>query len=59
MDPYIVYIFCEQLVLSVKTSIELYNNLKILMIKMWIVLKLIPTHDLNKMIEIKINLFLF
>jgi hypothetical protein len=41
-------LFCEQLVLSVKTSIEPYNSLKILMIKMWIMFKLIPSHRLHK-----------
>jgi hypothetical protein len=40
---------CLHILLSVKTSIEPYNKLKILMIKIWIVLKLIPSHDLNKL----------
>jgi hypothetical protein len=48
--------FREQLVRSVKTSIEPYNNLKILMIKKWIMLKLIPSHDLRK-IWLKLNSF--
>jgi hypothetical protein len=48
MDPYIVYTFREQLVLSVKPVLSLIKILKILMIKMWIGLKLIPSHDLNK-----------
>jgi hypothetical protein len=42
-------IYCLYFILSVKTSIEPYTKLKILMIKMWIVLKLIPSHDLSKL----------
>jgi hypothetical protein len=48
--------FREQLVLSVKTSIEPYNNPKILMIKMWVMLKLIHSHDLHKL-WLKLNSF--
>jgi hypothetical protein len=49
-------VFSEQLALSVKTNIGPYNNLKILMIKMWIVM--IPGHDLNK-IWLKLKLISF
>jgi hypothetical protein len=53
MDPYIVYTFY-----SVKTNIGPYAKLKILRIKMWIVLKLILSHDL-KVLWLKLKLISF
>jgi hypothetical protein len=50
--------FREQLVLSVNPVLSLITILKILMIQMWIVLKLIPRHDLNK-IWLKLKLIYF
>jgi hypothetical protein len=46
------------LLLSIETSIERYNKFKILMIKIWIMLTLIPSHDLNKL-WLKIKLISF